>query len=192
MRCLGARALARRRALLTQKPGCAPDLTVAEVVAMGRAPWGALRFDAAARRSLERVDLAIYADTPIGRLSGGEQQRVHLARALAQIAEPGIPRAFLLDEPTNHLDPAWGWRLAEILDEEARAGALIVIVLHDVGLASTLASRLLVLGGGRVLGDGAPPEALRPEAVRAAFGLEATFLTVGGRARAVLHPPEVP
>ena len=111
------REQSRRRAVLTQQPGLQFDLGVADLVAMGAYPFPELTAGAVAalvRQALTCTDMLEQADRRYPDLSGGEQQRVHFARALVQVragAQPGVARYLLLDEPTASLDPAHQQRL---------------------------------------------------------------------------------
>ncbi|RCI76083.1 LPS export ABC transporter ATP-binding protein [Pseudomonas aeruginosa] len=105
-------------------------------------------------------------------LSGGERQRVHLARVLAQLwpGEPG--QVLLLDEPTSALDPLHQHTTLQAVHDFARRGASVLVILHDLNLAARYCDRLLLLQNGRPHLLGTPEEVLRPEPLRAVFGLE--------------------
>jgi iron complex transport system ATP-binding protein len=180
-----ARDLARRRAVLPQHSPLDFELTVAEVVALGRAPHVTRTrrergHTPIIHEALETVGMSWAVDRAYPSLSGGERQRVHLARVLAQLAdgdaESGEPvrgtRVALLDEPIAALDPlhqhamlATARRLA---DERAVA---VLAVLHDLSLAACYAHRVLVLRGGEVLADDTPSRSLCDAVVEEAFGL---------------------
>lgn len=134
--------------------------TVREVVASGRIarrprlrllPSAADR--AAVQRALEKVGLAGVADRPAQHLSGGQQQRVLIARALA-----GEPDTFVMDEPTAGVDAASQAALADTLRDLVRQGRTVVLVMHELGPLEPLISRAVVLEGGRIVHDGAPPQ----------------------------------
>jgi ABC-type cobalamin/Fe3+-siderophores transport system ATPase subunit len=146
--------------------------TVREVVALGRTArlgrFGrASQADVAAiERAIAELELGGLAGRRIDRLSGGERQRAVLAMALAQEAD-----VLLLDEPTVHLDPAHQIATLDLVARLARERGLAVLaVLHDLNLASTVASRIVVVTGGRIVRDAAPSEALTPELVARVFG----------------------
>src|SRR5439155_14378004 len=143
-----------------------------EIVALGRTarlgPLGVLGQDdaRAVMRALEELSSTDLADRRIDRISGGERQRAVLAMALAQQAE-----VLLLDEPTAHLDPAHQRATLDLLARLARERQLVVVtVLHDLNLASAVATRIAVLRDGRVVFDGPPRDALAPTLVREVFG----------------------
>ena len=169
-----AKQRARAVALVRQQADLAVDFTAAEIVALGRAPWlgwterladaDRQRVDAA----LAAVDLTALADRPVTRLSGGEQQRVALAQALAQDAP-----LLLLDEPTAHLDVRHQLDLVARLAALARDGRTVVAAIHDLELAARFADRLWVIAGGTLAADGPPAQILTPGLLRDAFGVEA-------------------
>ncbi len=175
------RVLARRRAVLAQQTSLHFGYEVEEVVLLGRIPHHARQMEtdedlALARASLARVGLQHMARRNYLTLSGGEQQRVHLARVLAQLAGVNGDRLLLLDEPTSSLDIAFQHevlRLARDLGDE-RVGVLAV--LHDLNLAAQYADRVLVLADGRVTAFGAPRDVLTPGTIRTAFGHEVLVL----------------
>ncbi|MEV5650042.1 ABC transporter ATP-binding protein [Nocardia sp. NPDC052254] len=165
------RRRARTVALVGQDEQPPADLRAGEVVALGRTPylppWGA--GSRAERRAvaeaLRAVDLDGFADRPVQRMSGGERQRVLLARAVAQ----GGP-LLLLDEPTNHLDITH--RLA-LLDLVRELGRTVVIALHDLTLADRYCDRVLVLDDGRARALRPPAEALSTAVLAEVFGVRA-------------------
>ena len=170
-RRLGRRALARLVAFVPQKPETPPELTVAEYVLLGRTPHisylgGEGRSDReAAARALRRLDLAEFAQRPLGSLSGGELQRAVLARALAQEA-----RVLLLDEPTTSLDLGRQQLVLELVDELRRDGLTVVTTMHDLTLAGQYADRVVLLNGGSVVAEGAAADVLSASNVAAHYG----------------------
>jgi len=187
-----ARTAARCTALVSQHGPLDADLTVEELVSLGRSPHKRLLeregpADAAVvRQALARVRLAWAADRMVASLSGGERQRAHVARALAQ-----QPRLLLLDEPTNHLDVAAQLELLELV---GGLGVTVVAVLHDLNLAAAYCDVLVVLGDGRVLAAGPPAEVLTPDLVRRAFAVEVDIGThpATGRPQLAFSPLRSP
>ena len=195
-----AAELARCRAVLPQSPSLQFDLPVATVIGMGAYPHarhariGAPRTDsrdtaqaaiAEDQRILQRVLALADVQGLYGRryrlLSGGEQQRVHLARVLYQLllARQGHDeyRVLMLDEPTASLDPRHQLHLlsaVHTLAHEENVAALVIV--HDLNLAAGCCDRLLLLGQGRVAVCGTPAQVLTPDTLRQVYGVEATVL----------------
>lgn len=195
-----AAELASCRAVLPQSPSLQFDLPVATVIGMGAYPHarytrtGAPRTDsrdtaqaaiAEDQRILQRVLALADVQDLYGRryrlLSGGEQQRVHLARVLYQLllARQGRDeyRVLMLDEPTASLDPRHQLHLlsaVHTLAHEENVAALVIV--HDLNLAAGCCDRLLLLGQGRVAACGTPAQVLTPDTLRQVYGVEATVL----------------
>ncbi len=173
--------LAARRAVLEQHSVLGFPFTVAEVVGMGIGlGGGALSPDECRTRplrALERVDLAGFANRLYPELSGGEQQRVQLARILCQVWEPianGEPHWLLLDEPVSSLDIRHQLRVMQIAADFAAAGGGVVAILHDLNLAALHADHIVALSDGRIAAAGSPAEVLTPSRVEAVFGCALT------------------
>jgi iron complex transport system ATP-binding protein len=169
---LSARSVAQRVAAVLQEQPTDFALSVAEIVALGRAPHRRALSGPSARdrhvveHALERMCLHHLAHRAFGTLSGGERQRVMVARALAQ--EPGL---IVLDEPTNHLDIR---HQLEVLQMVRGLGATVVASLHDLNLVHGFADDLLVLSRGRPLAFGPVEQVLTPDLIAQAFGVIAT------------------
>ncbi|MBW3582160.1 MAG: ABC transporter ATP-binding protein [Euryarchaeota archaeon] len=169
---LSRRERALRVGHVPQTPHLDHPFSVREVVAMGRyahlGPFrGPVATDVAAvDAALAATRLAPHADRPVTRLSGGERQRVLLARALAQ-----DPAVLLLDEPVANLDLGQAHRVLGLMRDRASAGKTVIVVLHDLELASRVADHVALLSAGRVLSTGPPAEVLTAENVSAAFGV---------------------
>jgi iron complex transport system ATP-binding protein len=118
-------------------------------------------------RAMARCDVAHLADRPVSDLSGGEQKRVALARALAQ-----TPRVMLLDEPTAFLDVRHQVALFDLLAEEVSGGLACLVVMHDLNLAAQYTNRVALLKEGRLLAIGAVEEVMTPSLLREAFDCE--------------------
>lgn len=168
---LPRRTVARRIAAVTQHADTDTDITVGDVVRLGRTPhrgpWntGSARDEAAIRSALEHVGLAGKADRAWRALSGGERQRAHIARALAQ-----EPRELLLDEPTNHLDIRHQLDLLRLVSSLETTS---IIALHDLNLAGMFCDRIIVLDRGRAVAAGTPREVLTSDLIRDVYGVEA-------------------
>lgn len=124
-------------------------------------------------QALARVGLVHYANRTFQELSGGEAQRVMLARVLAQVWAPvegGQPRWLLLDEPVSSLDIAHQLQVMEIARHFARAGGGVIAVMHDLNLTALYADRVAVLAEGRRLAFGAPGEVLTDDILSRAYG----------------------
>lgn len=158
-----ARALAKKMAVLPQLHANAFSNSVREAVSLGRYPhqtgffssWST-QDEQAVQHAMLQTGVKRYEHTPMEFLSGGEQQRVFVAQALAQAAE-----ILLLDEPTNHLDIAHQRQILDMVRKEAlECGLTVVMVLHDMNLASLYCDELLLMESGQVRAMGVPHEVL--------------------------------
>lgn len=174
--------LAARRAVMPQHSALAFGFTAREVAMLGRTPFARLappaEHDRVTDAALLEVGVAGLAARRYPTLSGGEAQRVHLARALAQLdapeaARPNRPGYLLLDEPTSSLDLAHQHTVLRAARRRAEAGFGVLAVLHDLNLAAQYADRLAVLRAGRLVGDGSPAEVLTPALIHTAFEVPA-------------------
>lgn len=168
--------LAQEVAVVPQEAPRPFPFTVEELVLMGRYPHAPRRFFedagdlAAAREAMSATGTLALAPLPLDQLSGGERQRALLARALAQ-----GPRLLVLDEPTAHLDLRYQADTVELLrrlNRERRVGVLLVS--HDLNLASELCDRLLLLREGEVVRVGTPHEVLEQSTLESVFGCRIT------------------
>jgi len=168
---VGRRSAARRIATVEQHAHTQTELTIRDVVALGRIPhrraWTPpTAADAeAVTQALLRTGLTDRAGQSWHSLSGGERQRTQIARALAQ-----EPRELLLDEPTNHLDIQ---HQLDLLDLVASLPVTTVIALHDLNLAAMYCDRLLVLRDGRAVAEGTPAEVLTTTLIQQVYGVRA-------------------
>lgn len=168
---LGQRKLAQRVALVEQHATTDANVTVLDVVRLGRtphrsalSPW-TQRDDQIVEQSLERVELTDRRHQLWHTLSGGERQRVHLARALAQ-----EPTDLILDEPTNHLDIQ---HQLEILRLVAGLPITTIVALHDLNLAAMFCDRLAIMRNGRLVAAGTPSEVLTEAMIADVFSVRA-------------------
>lgn len=176
-------ALARRRAVMPQAARLGFSLPVQQVVALGRAPFERLydRAENAAvmAAAIQAADVPHLARRAYATLSGGEQQRVQLARAVAQLDLAGLGSGaapvLLLDEPTASLDLAHAHAVLRLARHLAGQGVAVVTVLHDLPLAHAYADRVAVLQAGRLLALDVPVRALTPEILAAAFAVDAAL-----------------
>lgn len=161
---------ARRAAFLPQDRQIAWPMAVADVVALGRAPHGGgtPADRAAVQAALERTGLTALHGRDATALSGGEQARVLMARALAQEAP-----LLLADEPTAGLDPAAQIGAMRLFAAHAAAGGAVLAALHDLGLALRHCTRLVVLQDGRVAADGPAGSVLTEDLLARVFGIRA-------------------
>jgi iron complex transport system ATP-binding protein len=175
--------LSRLVAVVPQEPSTPPWMTVAEYVLLGRTPHlGPLakegrRDREAAARALARLDLVGYEERRLGTLSGGEKQRVVVARALAQEAQ-----IILLDEPTAALDIGHQQQALELLDLlRGESGLTLVAAMHDLTLAAQYADRMVLLDAGKVAADGVPRDVLTETLIAGHYGASIDVVPVGGR-----------
>ncbi|MEI2384006.1 heme ABC transporter ATP-binding protein [Breoghania sp. JC706] len=176
-----AEDLALRRAVLPQASALSFPFTVSEVVELG---LRAGRRRPSERRivceALDLVGMGGFSGRLYQTLSGGEQQRVHLARVLTQVWEPVTadgPRYLFLDEPTSSLDIRHQIDVLEIATDFARRGGGVVVVLHDLELAASYADRLIVLQRGRVVAAGDDAHAIvAPDLLRSVYGLNEAMI----------------
>ncbi|KPN14554.1 iron ABC transporter [Bacillus australimaris] len=173
------KVLAQKMAVLPQKTDQAFSFTVEETVQFGRYPYqkGWLHSitqedEDVVNKVMEQTDVAKFKDQSIHDLSGGEQQRVYLAQALAQ-----QPEYLLLDEPTSFLDLAYQKELLDLIKEETTSSRLTVIgVFHDVNIASLYCDRLLLLHEGKTEQLGQPHHVLTTERINRVYETNVTPL----------------
>jgi iron complex transport system ATP-binding protein len=167
--------VARTLGLLPQSPIAPEGIAVADLVGRGRHPhqkllarWSARDYEVVAQ-SLEATGTSDLADRAVDELSGGQRQRVWIAMALAQETD-----ILLLDEPTTFLDVAHQVEVLDLLtDLNRERGTTIVMVLHDMNMASRYADHLFALRDGRIVASGPPSEVVTSELIRDVFDLDA-------------------
>ncbi|WP_119698594.1 ABC transporter ATP-binding protein [Microbacterium halotolerans] len=168
---LGRRTVARRIAAVSQHAETDTDITVYDVVRLGRTPhrslWGGSTHadEHAILEALERVELSEKADRLWRSLSGGERQRAHIARALAQ-----EPRELLLDEPTNHLDIR---HQLDLLHLVSQLEVTSIVAIHDLNLAAMFCDTVVVLKQGRAVAAGTPADVLTPALIKDVYEVDA-------------------
>lgn len=163
------------RAVLPQSGTLAFPYTVREVVALGLTAGRAGDRQAShdlPERALQHVDLAGFGGRYYQELSGGEQQRVQLARVLCQIWQPvldGVPRWLLLDEPVSSLDIRHQLTIMDLAQDYARAGGGVIAVLHDLNLTAMYADRIAIMQEGRIAASGPPAEVMTDRILSEAY-----------------------
>lgn len=166
---------ARKMAVVAQHNYYNFEFSVQDVVLMGRAPHKkAMERDNAddyriVREALEKVNMGGFAQRSFSTLSGGEQQRVFLARALAQQTQ-----CLILDEPTNHLDIKYQLQLMDIVRS---LRLTVVAAIHDLNIAAMYCNKLFVLQNGRIIAFGPPKQVLTREFIRQVYEVEAKLYT---------------
>lgn len=177
-RSLSRRALSQAVAMVVQDPLCPPDQTVADYLLLGRSPYISYlgtesRHDyEAVSQVVDQLDLRDYLRRTLGTLSGGEQQRVVLGRALAQEAP-----VLLLDEPTSALDVGHQQQVLELVEDLRRSrGLTVVAAMHDLTLAGQFSDRLLLMSNGRSVVSGAPDMVLTEHTISEHYGASVQVL----------------
>jgi iron complex transport system ATP-binding protein len=170
VRSMSPGQLAKRMALVEQQSGTELELTVAQVVALGRIPhqdgWFVDADAAVVDRCLQQTNTMPLRTRRWHELSGGERQRIHIARALAQ-----EPEVLLLDEPTNHLDLQAAHQLMGLIRSLRLCS---VAAIHDINLAAAYCDQLAVMHNGRIVAGGAPTEVLTPQLLADVYGVAAS------------------
>jgi iron complex transport system ATP-binding protein len=191
---LARREVARRLAYVPQAPLLPPGMRVREYVLLGRTPHiGSFAYESpqdvdAAQHALARLDLAPLAERPLATLSGGEQQRAVLARALAQEAP-----FLVLDEPTTSLDIGRQQQVFELVARLREHGELTVLsAMHDLTLAAQYADRLLLLSRGRLVAAGSPGEIATEANVSEHYGARVRVIGDAAAGLAVIPVRERP
>ncbi|QLH19633.1 ABC transporter ATP-binding protein [Streptomyces sp. Rer75] len=174
---LRTREVAKKLGLLPQAPVAPEGLTVADLVARGRHPhqswlrqWSS--DDAGVvERALAMTGVSDLADRPVDSLSGGQRQRVWISMTLAQGTD-----LLLLDEPTTYLDLAHAIDVLDLVDDLHESGCTVVMVLHDLNLATRYSDNLIVMRAGSILAQGHPRDVITAELLDEAFGLRAAVV----------------
>ncbi|MGI6263011.1 MAG: ABC transporter ATP-binding protein [Succiniclasticum sp.] len=188
VRDYGYKEFARQLAILTQSPQAPADLTVRDLVAMGRFPYRSFFGKATAEDrkfidwALQETNLEAYQNRVLSTLSGGERQRAWIAMALAQ-----NPKVLLLDEPTTYLDISHQLEVLQLLyrlNEEL--GLTVVLVLHDLNQAMQFAHHVVVLKEGSLVTSGYPKDIITVDLLRRVFGVVAEEAVSPSGQRALL------
>jgi len=178
---LPPRKRARLVAMIPQSPTTPAGVKVLDYVLLGRVPYSGTGFVASAsdvalvREILEQLNIAQFADIPVGQLSGGERQRAVVARALAQQTP-----LLLMDEPTSALDLGQQLEVMELIDQlRVERNLTIITAIHDLSLAGQFADRLLLLADGMIAAEGTPKEILTQENIRRFYGANVNIVSNG-------------
>ncbi len=172
IKTMAAWDLASRRAVLPQASTLAFPFTVIEVVRMGLLRSTSSGMEAIAMAALARVGLDTHADRFFQDLSGGEQQRVQLARVLSQVWHPvqnDEPRWMFLDEPVSSLDIGHQLQVMQIMRDFAQAGGGVIAVMHDLNLTAMYADRVMMMSGGTLIANDTPAQVLTDETLSQAY-----------------------
>ena len=179
---LDSAALARKMAVLPQLHQAPGEITVEELVTLGRYPHRGWDFVISSHdrevvaRSLAMTRMTGFRDRPMDSLSGGERQRAWIAMTLAQ-----EPELLLLDEPTTFLDISCQFEIIEIIRElNRKSGLTVVMVLHDLNLAAASSDQLIMLKDHRIRCCGTPAQVLTPELLREVFQIETRVMMLEG------------
>jgi iron complex transport system ATP-binding protein len=173
--------LARRLSVLRQENAMSVRLTVRELVAFGRFPHSGGRLTAADRRLVDEAiawfELEPFADRHLDQLSGGQRQRAYVAMVLCQGTD-----YVLLDEPLNNLDMRHAVQMMRMLRRMAgELGKTVLLVVHDINVASCYSDRIVAMRDGRVVAEGPTAELMDPGVLRTVFDLEVDVHELGGQ-----------
>lgn len=171
---ISRRKLSQKIAVVSQVPQFLFGITALELVLMGRSPhMGLLAFEGRedlkiAMEAMALTDVSQFRDRDILSLSGGELQRVVIARALAQ-----KPQAMLLDEPTSYLDIKHQIGICQLLKKMNRDGRItIVAIFHDINLASAFSDRVMIMKDGKIQALGPPEDMITKETLESVYGCQ--------------------
>lgn len=174
---LRKRDIARRVAAVPQSNEIRFSFTVREIVEMGRMPFqeafrgSSSEDERIVNEAMESTGVSNMADRMINTMSGGERQRVIIARAIAQ-----TPEVILMDEPTLHLDINMQFEVLDLVRKLSRErGLSVVIVSHDLPMVARYCDRMLLIHDRKVFAAGVPEEILTPENMRTVFNIDARF-----------------
>lgn len=179
------------RGVLSQSAGLAFPFNVLEVVRLGLTTGGEAQRADLPMLALERVGLTGFEAKYYQELSGGEQQRVQLARVLAQVWEPVLnnePRWLFLDEPVASLDIGHQLMVMGLAKKYAQAGGGVIAVMHDLNLTAMFANRVALIDGGKIMAQGSPAEVMSEENLSAAYGCSLRINTTPKNGEVFLLP----
>ncbi|WP_208352113.1 heme ABC transporter ATP-binding protein [Pseudaestuariivita rosea] len=183
--------IAEERAVLPQISTLAFPFQVIEIVRLGAQASTTGHQDVIAQAALARVGLSGYANRFYQELSGGEQQRVQLARVLCQVWQPvvnGRPRWLLMDEPVSSLDIGHQLEVMQIARDFADQGGGVLAVMHDLNLTAGIADRVLLVHAGQIIADGTVDSVLTDDRLSNAYGCPIRTRSVPANGRWFLLP----
>ena len=189
------RDIARWRAVLPQQSNLSFNFPVIDIVLMGRSPHPGggetVRDIDICESALEQVECLNLRDRMYQHLSGGEKQRVHLARVIAQLhdaMEARQPALVFLDEPTANLDLKHQYQILELAREFSRKNVAVFVVLHDLQQARAYSDRVLMLKAGRVAASGKTRETLTAQRIERVFDIPVEWLEHSNQAFLKINP----
>lgn len=168
--------LSRHLGLLPQSSSLTFPFLAREVVELGAIPLSLSHHQVkeVAKKYMALTDIGHVSESLYPSLSGGEKQRLHLARVLTQLDQAGNEKILMLDEPTSALDLAHQHNTLSIARMLAKQqNAAVIVVLHDLNLAAQYADRLVILHQGKIITDNSPEQALTPEVIATVYGYQA-------------------
>lgn len=171
--------LSKHKAKFSQHNAQDIPLLVQDVVMMGRYPYfqsqpGAADFSSV-ENAMTETDVLNFKDREYNSLSGGEKQRVHLARVLAQLDNDVENTLLLLDEPLNNLDVKHQYKTLELIKKFTRNNNTAIVVLHDLNLAAQFADQILLMEKGKILSHGSPETVFTAEKISKAYNFPCTI-----------------
>ncbi|WP_342330715.1 heme ABC transporter ATP-binding protein [Pedobacter sp. FW305-3-2-15-E-R2A2] len=186
--------LAKTRAVLSQHNTISISFQVNELVLMGRYPHFQQKPTATdfkiVQQVMEETGITHLASRDYNTLSGGEQQRVQLARVIAQIYDS--PNACLfLDEPTNGLDLQYQQQIMVLARSLADRGYCVICILHDINFASRFADRIMMLKNGKKVAEGFPVEVINCENIQETFSIKVKLMECEGYACPLVVPETI-
>uniref|UniRef100_A0A5Q0TJE6 ATP-binding cassette domain-containing protein n=1 Tax=Vibrio algicola TaxID=2662262 RepID=A0A5Q0TJE6_9VIBR len=166
--------LAKQLGMLPQHSTLTFPFLAKEVVELGGIPLGLNNHDLkhTTTKMMQQVGIPELSERSYPSLSGGEKQRVHLARVLTQLSHAQHNCIFMLDEPTSALDLAHQHNTLALAKSMASKGAAVIVVLHDLNLTAQYADRILLLNQGDIVADGAPWHTLTPDNILQVYGYQ--------------------
>ena len=176
-----AKDLPKHKAKFSQAHTADIPLDVKEIIMMGRYPYfshvPSAEDNNAVLKAMESIDISHLKEREYTHLSGGEKQRVHLARVLAQLDNPIEHKLLFLDEPLNNLDILHQHKIMEYIKNFTTAKNTAIVVLHDLNLAAQFADKILLLKRGKTVRYGTPDEVMTQEIISDVYNFPCTITT---------------